>query len=66
MTNRNLSTQGIAVLKNSLRLNGGAIASAANGSGAALAHAGLGHDAGHRVDWTLETVSQTQSDLSRP
>ena len=53
MTNPNFSSQGIAVLANSLRLNGGGIASAASGTGAALAHDGLGHDADHRVDWQL-------------
>ena len=45
----NLSTQGIAVLANSLALGGGTIRSSA--SGAALAHTGLGHDANHKVDW---------------
>ena len=35
------------------RLNGGAIASAATGANASLAHAGLGHDSDHKVDWRL-------------
>ena len=47
----NLSTQGIAVLVNSLELNSGTIRSAASGAHAALAHSGLGHDADHKVDW---------------
>ena len=46
----NLSTRGIAVLANSLDLNGGTIRSAA-GTDAALGHAGLAHDPAHRVDW---------------
>ena len=45
----NYSTQGIAVLANSLALNGGAIGS--DGLAALLAHTGLAHDAGHKVDW---------------
>ena len=47
----NYSTQGIAVLANSLALNGGAIRSAAANANAELAHTGLGHDSGHKVDW---------------
>ena len=47
----NFSTQGIAVLANSLALNGGTIRSAAANANAALAHSGLGHDSGHKVDW---------------
>ncbi len=53
VTNPNFSTQGIAVLGNSLRLNGGGIASAASGTNAALAYDGLGHDADHKVNWQL-------------
>ena len=45
----NLSTQGIAVLANSLELDGGTIR--ANGADADLAHPGLSHDANHKVDW---------------
>ena len=45
-----VSTQGIAVLENTLELNGGSIRTAA-GVDAELSHAGLDHDAGHRVDW---------------
>ena len=47
----NYSTQGIAVLANSLALNGGTIRSAASGANAVLGHSGLGHAAGHKVDW---------------
>ena len=49
----NFSTQGIAVLANTLELNGGTITSAASQTAAGLAHDGLDHDAEHRVDWTL-------------
>ena len=45
----NISTQGIAVLENTLELNGGAIRS--DGADAGLAHTGLAHDANHKVDW---------------
>ena len=47
----NVSTQGIAVLADSLALNGGTIRSAAGQADAALGHSGLGHDAAHKVDW---------------
>ena len=50
----NFSPQGIAVLANSLALNGGTIRSAAANENAALAHTGLGHDSGHKVDWRPE------------
>jgi len=49
----NLSTQGIAVLANTLELNGGTIT--ANGEDAALGHQGLAHDANHKVDWQAES-----------
>ena len=45
----NISTQGIAVLANTLELNGGTIR--AGGEDANLAHTGLGHDPNHKVDW---------------
>ena len=44
----NSSTQGIAVLQNTLELNGGTIR--AGTANADLAHTGLGHDANHKVD----------------
>jgi hypothetical protein len=47
----NFSTRGIAVLANTLRLNGGTIRSKATGADADLAHAGLAHDPAHKVDW---------------
>ena len=46
----NLSTQGIAVLANTLELNGGTIQSASSQADADLSHAGLDHDPAHRVD----------------
>ena len=48
----NYSTQGIAVLANSLRLNGGTIRSDASVD-ANLAHSGLNHDPNHEVNWHL-------------
>ena len=45
----NYSSQGVAVLENSLELNGGTIR--ADGADADLAHAGRAHDADHKVDW---------------
>ena len=47
----NLSTQGIAVLANTLEAGGGAILTAGTSLDADLAHTGLGHDAAHKVDW---------------
>ena len=47
----NLSTQGIAVLANTLALNGGTIKSKATEADAELGHDGLDHDAEHKVDW---------------
>ena len=46
----NYSTQGIAVLANSLALNGGTIRSVASSANAELAHTRRGHDSGHKVD----------------
>ena len=43
----NLSTRGIAVLADTLALNGGSIRSASSQTDADLSHAGLGHDASH-------------------
>ena len=45
-----LSTAGVAVLADTLELNGGTIASAATQTAAALGHAGLAHDPAHGVD----------------
>ena len=47
----NISSQGIAVLENSLELNGGSIKSAASDTDAELSHVGLDHDPSHKVDW---------------
>ena len=47
----NYSSQGIAVLENSLELNGGSIQSAASDTDADLSHVGLAHDPSHKVDW---------------
>ena len=52
MVEPNTSPPGIAVLANTLELNGGTIRSA-SGTDAKLAHAGLGHDAKHKVNWRL-------------
>ncbi|MCY4518364.1 MAG: fibronectin type III domain-containing protein [Acidimicrobiaceae bacterium] len=57
----NYSTRGIAVLANTLRLNGGTISAAASPTDADLAHAGLGHDAKHKVDWHLAPTTPTVS-----
>ena len=46
-----ISSQGITVLANTLEANGGAIRSAETEADAELAHAGLGHDPAHKVDW---------------
>ena len=47
----NKSTQGIAVLANSLDLNGGTIKSVSSDTNADLSHRGLPHDSAHKVDW---------------
>ena len=47
----NYSTQGIAVLEDTLELNGGTIRSASSQTDVDLSHTGLGHNAAHRVDW---------------
>ena len=45
MVEPNISTQGIAVLANTLALNGGDIESKATDTDADLSHTGLAHDA---------------------
>ena len=47
----NYSTQGIAVLADTLALNGGTVRAAASGADSDLAHGGLDHDPAHKVDW---------------
>ncbi|MDE0189675.1 MAG: hypothetical protein OXN80_11280 [bacterium] len=53
----NISTQGIAVLADTLELNGGDIESAATDADADLSHAGLAHDPNHKVDWNISEES---------
>ncbi|MCY3557116.1 MAG: SwmB domain-containing protein [Chloroflexi bacterium] len=55
----NYSTRGIAVLADTLRLNGGTIRSAASETDADLDHDGLDHDPEHRVDWRLPPTQST-------
>ncbi|MYN65779.1 MAG: hypothetical protein F4X11_12225, partial [Acidobacteria bacterium] len=55
----NLSTEGVAVLANTLALNGGSIRSAETEAEAELGHAGLDHDPAHKVDWRPEAVTVT-------
>ena len=47
----NTSSQGIAVLAQTLDLNGGAIRTTVAQTDAHLLHAGLGHGPDHKVDW---------------
>ncbi|WP_419930307.1 SwmB domain-containing protein [Candidatus Poriferisocius sp.] len=47
----NFSSQGIAVLADTLALGGGTIRSSASQADADLSHTGLGHDQSHKVDW---------------
>ena len=54
----NISTRGIAVLADSLALNGGSIQSASSQVDAALTHAGLNHDASHKVNWRLSPPAE--------
>ena len=49
----NTSPQGIAVLAQTLELNGGGIQSAGTSLAAYLAHAGRAHDPNHQVDWRV-------------
>ena len=59
----NFSSQGVAVLADSLELDGGTIASAASGAGAVLAHEGLGHDLAHKVDWQRSASAPSVTDV---
>ncbi|MDE2747136.1 MAG: SwmB domain-containing protein [Chloroflexota bacterium] len=54
----NYSTQGIAVLGDSLQLNGGSIASSSSQSEATLSHTGLAHNANHKVDWQRSPAAE--------
>ena len=62
----NLSRRGIAVLSNTLALNGGAIRSASSQAEASLTHVGLAHDAAHKVDWRLSPDSAAPADTTAP
>ncbi|MCY3646804.1 MAG: fibronectin type III domain-containing protein [Chloroflexi bacterium] len=59
----NYSSRGIAVLADSLELNGGTITSGSSQAGAALAHAGLDHNPNHRVDWQRAAPIRARSDV---
>ena len=60
----NYSSRGIAVLADTLALNGGSIRSASSGAAAALAHTGLPHDAAHKVDWRLSPRAAARSNAT--
>ena len=62
----NYSTLGVAVLANSLALNGGSIRSVSSQADAGLSHDGLSHDAGHRVNWQLERPAPTPTPTPEP
>lgn len=62
----NLSTQGIAVLANTLALNGGTIRSASSQTNAGLAHRRLNHDSDHKVDWRLAPQTDAACELIAP
>ena len=49
----NLSTKGIAVLANTLRLTNGSIKSTSSSTSASLTHTGLSHNSAHMVDWRM-------------
>ncbi len=51
VTAPNVSSQGIAVLADTLTLNGGTIRTRADGTDVGLGHSGLDHDPAHKVDW---------------
>ena len=55
----NYSTQGIAVLADSLALNGGTIKSSSSQADAALSHIRLNHNASHKVDWQRSPPAPT-------
>ena len=57
----NFSSRGIAVLANTLELNGGTIRSADSQADADLSHPGKAHDPQHKVDWQLAPASPSQA-----
>ena len=61
----NYSTQGIAVLENSLTLNSGTIRSS-GGDDATLSHTGLDHDSDHKVNWQLSPPAPALDPKSKP
>ena len=52
----NFSSQGIAVLADTLELNGGTIKSASSQVDADLSHDGKAHDPAHQVNWQLSSA----------
>ena len=56
------SAGGVALLADTLEFDGGTIAAAAGGAGAALSHAGLGADPDHRVDGIRPRVAEAAID----
>ena len=58
----NHSAHGVALLADTLALNGGAIRSVDSLQDAALAHAGLDHDPGHRIDTVAPFVASASVD----
>ena len=59
-----LSTGGVAVLADTLALDGGTIRSAATRRDAVLGHAGLDHDPAHKVDWRLAPAPPAVSEAA--
>ena len=62
----NISTRGIAVLADSLALNGGSIQSASSQLTASLGHPGLDHDPAHQVNWRLSAPAEPACPLDAP
>ena len=62
----NLSTQGIAVLANTLELNGGTIQSVSSQTDADLSHVGRDHDTSHKVDWQQAQPTPTPAPEPTP
>ena len=60
----NYSTQGIAVLANTLELNGGTIRSTSTQTDADLTHTRLAHNPEHKVNWQLSPPSATAPTVS--
>ena len=58
----NVSRRGIAVLADTLQLDGGTIRKAGADADAALAHDGLGHDPKHKVDGRRPLITEAEVD----